>query len=136
MAIFYKKHLTTNFLMDSAIKSMVWLKTNLFSYSGNHRPKTKQIKAGYIMTEDLALFSKISAVIDVPLKATSKSIFQDTLHSNTLFVFDAAYMSYDQIFTVMKQLQGLGNHFRIRPPNCDFILGSDQSDQKGSVLVF
>jgi hypothetical protein len=36
----------------------------------------------------------------------------------------------------MKQLQGLGNHFRIRPPNCGFILGSDQSDQKGSVLVF
>ena len=136
MTIFYKKHFTTNFLMDGAIKCMVWLKTNLFSHSGNHRPKTKQIKAGYIMTEDLALFSKISAVIDVPLKATSKSIFQDTLHSNTLFVFDAAYMSYDQIFTVMKQLQGLGNHFRIRPPNCDFILGSDQSDQKGSVLVF
>ncbi len=136
MTIFYKKHFTSNFLMDGTIKSILWLKTNLFSPSKVRRPKTKQIKAGFIMTEDLALLSKISAVIDVPLKATSKSIFQDTMHHNTLFVFDGAYMSYDQIFTVMKQLQGLGNQFRIRPQDCDFILGSDQSDQKGSVLVF
>mgnify|MGYP000002771670 CR=1 FL=1 len=136
MTIFYKKHFTTNLLMDGAIKCMVWLKTNFFSNAPAHGPKTKHITAGYIMTEDLALFSKISAVIDVPLKASSKSIFQDTLHSNTLFVFDAGYMSYDQIFTIMKQLQGRGNHFRIRPQYCDFILGSDLSDQKGSVLVF
>ena len=136
MAIFYEKHFTTNFLIDGLIKSMVWLQTHLFSHSSSDTPKAKNIQSGYVMTEDLALFSKISAVIDLPLKACSKSIFQDSLHNNSLFVFDAAYMSYDQIFTVMKQLKGRGNHFRIRPQNCDFILGSDQSDQKGSVLVF
>ena len=136
MTIFYKKHFTTNLLIDGAIRCMVWLQTNIFSSSHAQSPKIQNCKAGFVMTEDLALFSKISAVIDVPLKASSKSIFQDTLHSNTLFVFDTAYMSYDQIFTVMRQLQGRGNHFRIRPKNCNFILGSDLSDQKGSVLVF
>ena len=96
------------------------------------KDKTRTPHFNYAFTKDL--FSKISAVLVTPVKAASKSIFQDTLYDDTLFVFDGAYMSYLQIFTVMQQLQGRGNHFRIRPPMCNFILGSDQSDQKGNVL--
>jgi GT2 family glycosyltransferase len=136
MNIFYRKHFTSNFLLDAAVKAIVRFKMNCASNTGALPQKEDNLNAGFIMTENLDLFSKISAVLVTPVKAASKSIFQDALYDNTLFVFDAAYMSYEQIFTVMQQLQGRGNHFRIRPEKCNFILGSDQSDQNGSVLVF
>ncbi len=136
MNIFYSKHFTSNFLLDTAVKAIVRFKMIRTSSANALPEKNDKVKAGFIMTDNLDLFSKISAVLVTPVKAASKSIFQDTLYDDTLFVFDGAYMSYLQIFTVMQQLQGRGNHFRIRPPMCNFILGSDQSDQKGNVLVF
>jgi hypothetical protein len=36
----------------------------------------------------------------------------------------------------MKKYKNRENQFRIRPTRCNFILGSDQSDENGSVLVF
>ncbi|MGK0385784.1 MAG: GT2 family glycosyltransferase [Patiriisocius sp.] len=136
MNIFYGKHFTSNFLLDTLVKLAVKFKMSRVSDSEALAQKEGTLEAGYVLTENFDLFSKISTVIDTPVKAASKSIFQDSLFKNTVFVFDAAYMSYDQIFTVMTQLRGRGNQFRIRPPYCSFILGSDQSDQKGSVLVF
>jgi hypothetical protein len=53
-----------------------------------------------------------------------------------LLVFDAQYIPYAEIFKIMTELKGKGNFFRIRPPGCSFILGSDQSDEKGDVVVF
>ena len=55
---------------------------------------------------------------------------------NSLLVFDVDYISYKEIFKIMKQLKGKGNLFRIRPPGCSFIIGSDQCDEKGGVVVF
>jgi len=63
-------------------------------------------------------------------------IFSGEDLSNCQFIFDVDYMSYTQIFSVMKKHRNKGNIFRIRPSGCDFILGSDQSDQKGMVIVF
>ena len=136
MRIFYGKHFKSNFLLDTFVKLGVQFKMNKISSVSNVSAMHHTPKNGFVLTENLDLFSKISEVLDTSLKAASKSILQDTLYNNTLFVFDASYMSYTQTFAVMKQLKGRGNHFRIRPPQCNFLLGSDQSDQKGSVLVF
>lgn len=136
MNIFYGKHFRSNFLLDLIVKLGVQFKKNRVSGIENIHDNIPSPNDGFILTDNLDLFSKISAVIKTPVKAASKSMLQDSLYHNTLFVFDANYMSYAQILAVMQQLKGRGNHFRIRPPHCNFILGSDQSDQKGTVLVF
>jgi hypothetical protein len=43
------------------------------------------------------------------------------------------YVSYQQIFSLMQQRKNKQNSFRIKPPGCNFVIGSDQSDQKGNV---
>ena len=136
MHIFYKKHFNTNFLFDAFVKTGVMMvkiskKSSVVQeqkYSGNNTT--------YVLTENLTLLKKLSEKISTEIKTTSKTIFSDEVLTNTNFIFDVDYMPYSQIFMVMKKLSGKGNTFRIRPSGCNFMLGSDQSDQKGSVIVF
>ena len=136
MLIFYKKHFHTNMVFNSIVKMGVAIakKTNIPSNSANG--KTNVNKNTYVLTENLLLLKNLSENFNPNIKTTSKTIFSDEKLSNSTFIFDVDYMSYSQIFMVMRNLSGNGNTFRISPPGCNFILGSDQSDQKGSVLVF
>jgi len=81
----------------------------------------------YVLTENLTLLRKLSMVFKMDVKSASKLIFSNEDLSNCLFIFDVDYMSYTQIFSVMKIHSNKGNIFRIRPSGCDFILGSDKS---------
>ena len=63
-------------------------------------------------------------------------MFQNGDVQDTLLIFDSEYIPYNQIFQVMRQYKGRGNRYRIRPPGCSFLIGSDQSDDKGGVVVF
>ncbi len=136
MKIFYSKHFKVNRLFDIVVNTGI-----MFASSTHRRGKKAQdpyatIETSYVLTENLSLFSMISKALPIDIQASSKNILQDSLYENTLFIFDSDYLTYDQIFNVMTQLRGRGNIFRIRPPGCNFLLGSDQSDEKGSVTVF
>ena len=136
MLIFYKKHFYTNLVFNAIVKIGVSIakKTNK-SVNTVHYGIDKDRKT-FVLTENLILLKNLSEKYNSEIKTSSKSIFSDKSLSNSTFVFDVDYMPYSQIFMVMRKFSGNGNAFRIRPPGCNFILGSDQSDQKGSVIVF
>jgi len=136
MLIFYKKHFYTNFVFNAIVKIGVSIakKTNK-SVNTVHYGIDKDRKT-FVLTENLILLKNLSEKYNSEIKTSSKSIFSDKSLSNSTFVFDVDYMPYSQIFMVMRKFSGNGNAFRICPPGCNFILGSDQSDQKGSVIVF
>ena len=136
MHIFYKKHFNTNFLFDSFVKVGVLMAKTLRKSSKKRSNTSNGNNITYVLTENIILLKNISENINSEIKTTSKTIFSDEILTNSNFIFDVDYMSYSQIFMVMRKLRGKGNTFRISPPGCNFILGSDQSDQKGSVLVF
>ncbi|PHS65612.1 MAG: glycosyl transferase family 2 [Flavobacterium sp.] len=136
MHIFYKKHFNTNLLFDSFVKFGVFVAKNFNKPSKKRSNISSENNITYVLTENIILLKNISENINTEIKTTSKTIFSDEVLINTNFIFDVDYMSYSQIFMVMRKLRGKGNTFRISPPGCNFILGSDQSDQKGSVLVF
>lgn len=137
MQIFYKKHFKTNMLLDVSVKVGVSLAKLLKTknISKGRKKSTTPLKA-IVVTDSFSLLKGLSEVLDIPLKSVSKSVFQDGSVYNTLVIFDAAYIPYTQIFKVMRQYKNMGNQFRIRPPGCNFLVGSDQSDDKGGVLVF
>ena len=137
MHIFYKKHFKTNVFFNISVKIGVGLAKVLRKKKiKRNKFADKKIELTYVFTENLNLLKKLSEVLEEPIKSASKAILQDSLYSNTCFVFDIDYMPYSQVFSVMKKLKNRGNTFRFRPPNADFIVGSDQSDEKGSVIVF
>jgi hypothetical protein len=135
MRIFYKKHFNTNSLFNGTVGLGVSL-LKIFKRSKKKNTSVRKPEKAIVFTENLGLLKGLSENLDIPLKSASKAIFQDENFSDALLIFDAEYMQYSQIFTIMKRLRGNGNQFRIHPPKSRFIIGSDQSDEKGSVLVF
>jgi GT2 family glycosyltransferase len=138
MKIFYRKHFRSNTLLNGLVNFGVYLakiraenKTK-----GASQSESKQFKNAYVLTENLTLLKKLSMTLKTDVSSASKLIFSDENITDCLFIFDVDYMSYTQIFSVMKKFRNKGNIFRIRPSGCDFILGSDQSHQKGVVEVF
>lgn len=137
MQIFYKKHFKTTMLLDVSVKVGVGLAKLLKTKDiSKGRNKVSPPSEALVITDNFSILKELSAVIEQPLKSVSKSIFQDGNVHNTLVIFDAAYIPYNQIFHVMRQCKNLGNQFRIRPPGCNFLVGSDQSDDKGGVVVW
>lgn len=137
MRIFYRKHFKTNFIFNTIVSFGVFV--------AKHSKKKKVLKTDtsktidkqvYVLTENLSLLKKISDTLVKPVKPVSKTIFSDETISNSHFIFDVDYMPYAQIFMVMRKFSAKGNTFRICPTKANYILGSDQSDQKGSVTVF
>lgn len=137
MHIFYRKHFASNFLSDAGVHLGLSLSKLIRKLSGK-RSRNKAIlpSEAVIITDNFNLLKNLSEKLEIPAKSASKAILNDMDFKNTLFVFDEEYMSYNQIFMVMKRLKNRGNHFRIRPSGCNFMLGSDKSDEKGTVVVF
>ena len=137
MQIFYRKHFKSNVLFDMAVKIGVSLAKSAKKQSvGRRKSDSANVAQAIVITDNINLLKQLSEKIDIPLKSSSKSMFQNGDVQDTLLIFDSEYIPYNQIFQVMRQYKGRGNRYRIRPPGCSFLIGSDQSDDKGGVVVF
>lgn len=137
MRIFYKKHFNSSFLLDSSVSAGVALakKAKRIATDKKQRPAEK-FECNYFFTQNIELLEKLSEATAIVFQMVSKNILPDVSVENSMLVFDMAYISYAETFKLMKQLKGKGNIFRIRPAGCNFIIGSDQSDEKGGAVVF
>ena len=135
MRIFYKKHFRRNFLLNTIVNVGVQFAKMTRNLRGSKR-RTAPLKTEKVLvfTENIGLLKNISNHFDLPVKSASKMILESATFHNTLCIFDVEYISYGQIFSVMQLLKNKQNSFRIKPPGCNFIIGSDQSDEKGGVL--
>jgi len=135
MRIFYKKHYRSNFILSGLVSLGVVIVKVLRKKTGqnwnNIGPKTKEV---LVFTESIPLLKKLSERFDIPIRSVSKTVLDNAFFTHSLCVFDVDYVSYRQIFSVMRQRKNKQNSFRIRPPGCNFVIGSDQSDQKGDVI--
>lgn len=137
MQIFYKKHFNKNFLLESSVSAGVALAKKAKKISSDKKVKTDiKLEKNYFFTENIDLLESLSAKTATVFQMVSKNMHSQIILKNSLLVFDAKYISYKEIFKLMQQLKGNGNVFRIRPAGCNFIIGSDQSDEKGGVVVF
>jgi GT2 family glycosyltransferase len=137
MLIFYKKHFSQNSLSNFAVHALTSLAKIVKGSSRKVKtiPSAK-IQKAYVFTEDLTFYRRLSEKMEIELITGSKLLFDDPALKNCLFIFDTTYMSYSQIFSVMSKFKNRNNQFRIRPPHANFVIGSDKSDEKGSVVVF
>ncbi len=135
MRIFYGKHYRSNFILSGLVSLGVVIAKVFRKRTGqtwkNIDSKSKEV---LVFTESIPLLKKLSETYDIPVRSVSKTVLDHALFTHSLCVFDVDYVSYQQIFSVMRQRKNKQNSFRIRPPGCNFVIGSDQSDQKGDVI--
>lgn len=137
MQIFYQKHFSNNFLLKTSVSVSVALAKKAHLFSSNKKiEKTSNLDKNYIFTENIELLEQLSDKTSKVFQMASKHVHEQVVLKNSFLVFDSQYISHNEIFVLMKQLKGLGNHFRIHPHPSNFIIGSDQSDEKGGVIVF
>lgn len=137
MQIFYTKHFHKNFLLESSVSAGVALAKRAKRFSSEKRLKIpSEFERNYFFTQNIELLERLSQATATVFQMISRDVPPDIAIENSFLVFDAEYVSYKEIFKLMKYHAGKGNAFRIRPPDCQFIIGSDQSDEKGGVVVF
>ena len=137
MQIFYKKHFDTNFMFDSSVSLGVSLAKKSSKLSASKKKEAiVKVEKNYVFTENVTLVEKLTPSFDLPLQMASKNVHPQIFLENSMLLFDAEYISYAEMFRIMRQLKNKGNIFRIRPRGCNFVVGSDQSDEKGGVILF
>lgn len=135
MHIFFKKHFSKNPILNALVRSGVSLTKAIKTRNGsNSTPMLVVPDAVWVLTEDLQLLRSLSEHFELPVKSIAVRNVEEDLLSNKILIFDANYLSYKNIFEWMVKQKNGGNSFRIRPPGCNFIIGSDRSDEKGEVV--
>ncbi|MEZ4859047.1 MAG: glycosyltransferase family 2 protein [Flavobacteriaceae bacterium] len=135
MNIFYSKHFSKNKLRTSLVSLGVGI-SKFFKKLKSRKIVSIQNTAQevWVLTEDISLLSKLSEIFEIPVKSVARRAVEEDLVSNKMIVFDSQYLSYKYIFQLMEKQKNRGNTFRIKPPHAKFIIGSDQSDQKGGMV--
>ncbi len=136
MHIFYDKQLSLSLWQKAMVKFGVFGARLLHSLKGNSVKNNSNVEKSIVFTDDFTLLKKLSNLYDASLSASAIAVLEDGILHNTELIFDADYISYQRIFVFMQQMSNKGNRFKIKPPGCNFLLGSDQSDSKGSVVKF
>lgn len=137
MQIFYKKHVGQTWLEEKTVSLGValakWANRNLKS---SKQPKGETPKRYIVFSNHEDLAKKLSSHYKVDFEMLSDAAVKNASIEHSFIVFDANQLSYKTIFSLMRDLHKNKNQFRIFPTAGHFIIGSDQSDEKGEVVVF
>lgn len=137
MEIFYKKHLRQNWFEEKTVSFGVFMakKANKW-FKSSGKSKKSSVERYVFISDDRIFLLKLNEKFKKEFELISKEELKSENIEKAYMVFDAGVVSYQEIFSLMEELKNKGNQFRIRPPQRDFILGSDRSDEKGEVMVF
>lgn len=151
MRIFYNKHFRLNKLYDSimglGISFWYWLKffqlkkpvkpvipPKSVLYVGSENHIFEEIKKHYLTSEvnvyavcETRTISRFDDVDKLKTKITAKQIDE--------IIFDNQSNTFSKIIFYMTFLKNMGIRFKIRPKNSNYIIGSNDKNGKGEVIV-
>lgn len=138
MKIFYKKHFKTNVLVDWATHLGIWI----FSTANRFKSKEKLPHSPnlYILISDNTelrrlLTRKLLSDIDM-ISDYDRENFKLSANRNIELIFDNNFMSYKEIIKFMEKHKNKDYTFKIRPRDCNFIIGSNDKNDKGKAIDF
>lgn len=130
MRIFYKKYFKGSFLKNLG----VYVFTG-FAKSINRKPKNMQIKTDDVVFVGSADFAeKLSEQWSKTIKTIDENMLLQSDLGHTNVIFDAGALSFSEIIEAISALKNRGNTFRIRPEDCNFMVGSDSPYNRGEVI--
>ncbi len=135
MSIFYKKHFEKNVGQRLLVNSLLVAAKN-FKLLVSEKEESNADVLPWMLYGSDPIFSEMA-----------RYHFGESLHicqepngcekevKKNKVLFDAGSCSFKMIINMMAALNNRGNKFYIRPPDCNFILGSNQSTRRGSVQI-
>ncbi|KAF2519431.1 glycosyltransferase family 2 protein [Flavobacterium salilacus subsp. salilacus] len=139
MQEFYRKHFKKSAAFDLFMKTSV----SFFVIAKKNK------KTVVIQPEEYLLFSKEESLKEHLEKTTGKKVIRLAEYKQTMLfsaknshkkrievIFDNEMLSFGEIITIMECHKNQGYTFKIKPAGCNFILGSNNSNGRGSVLTW
>ena len=139
MKIFYKKHFKLNliydFMMSFGIRfwySLKYLKLKTVE------TQEKQIKNLLYIGSDSATFAKLKEKIKPTLAINHATISLSDILSNKIdtIIFDNNSITNKNIIEALQKINNKELSFRFIPKGCSFYIGSDNSIDKGDIVLF
>jgi len=135
MHIFYKKHFSKNFLQDSLIYLGIEITKFLKSFSlGKKRAALPSTKVIYLFSEDQEFHERLKKHYKQPIHQLKLEELAQQNLENAKIIWDANEYDYGIILENMRRYASDEVRFRIRPKGTWQLIGSDRSDEKGSVV--
>src|SRR5690625_174738 len=135
MHIFYKKHFSKNFLQDSLIYFGIEVTKFLKGFSLRKKraalPSTKVI---YLLSEDQEFHVRLKKHYTQPIHQLKLEDLPQQDLEYAKIIWDANEYDYGIILENMRRYRSSGIRYRIRPIGTWQLIGSDRSDEKGSVM--
>lgn len=135
MHLFYEKHFSKknkpNLFVSSGLKLAKFGK----SFQSGSKHYSEPVSTYLYLGNDELVVPTISKLKDKETQAITLKELSKLNLKHSQIVFDAESFSYKDIIANLQKFSGNANSFRIKPRNCDFILGSDASDSKGEVFL-
>ncbi len=129
MQTFYKKHFKRNFLFDT----LVWFGIILAYFIRTSPKNVKSNPKSYIILTDKTI-ENYKKILKGSIRVERELL--NTYESSEI-IFDADYVSYKEIINYMSKSEiNSKATFKIRPKNSNFILGSNDSKNRGEVIKF
>ncbi len=134
MQFFYRKH------FGQSVFSwffMIGLRVGAFLFSLQKKKQavstTNSISSYVLVSNQEALRATLETQLQVPVIRIEDFQIQPAL-ANQEVLFDADFISNKACIAQMKHLSKAGLTFKIKPKNANFILGSNHSNDRGSVI--
>ncbi|AWH85324.1 glycosyl transferase family 2 [Flavobacterium album] len=134
MRFFYKKHFGGAVIMDVFLRAG----SSLFIQS-------KKRKAAAVITpENYLLISKDEELCRLLEQQIGKKVVRfgqyersaiPSPNSPTQIILDNALLPFGEIIALIQNHKHKAYTFRIKPAGCDFIIGSDSSDSRGTIVL-
>ena len=135
MRLFYKKHFSSNWFLDFVVSAGIYF-TSFIQSLKRHQVEKRIVDQYYLISENDLLQQKLTKVLKKEVQVISLESVHNLGDTNNELIFDNEFLSFGKIISEMQQLKNANTTFKIRPINCNYILGSNFSDDKGEVVTF
>ncbi|AWG21764.1 glycosyl transferase family 2 [Flavobacterium faecale] len=139
MNFFYKKHFKVSILFSVFMKIGILFFSFVKMFQGKSKPKKEKEKYVFLSkNKDIVPLLSKTVGHDVIFNAVGLQDFTtiaiENNNSTTEFLLDNEFLSFKDCIAFMELLKTDNFTFKIQPKNSNFLIGSDNSNERGMVL--
>ena len=131
MNFFYKKHFRVSVFFSLFMKIGIVVFSFLKMFQGKSHPKKAPEKYVFV-SENKTLKQRLETKLQKNVQLANLS---STIVQPSEIIFDANCVSFKDIISFIEQHKNNSHTFKILPPNSNFIIGSNSSNDRGEVIV-
>ena len=131
MNFFYKKHFKVSVFFSVFMKIGIVLFSFMKMFQGKSRPKSTPENYFFVSNNE-EMQQKLETKL---LKKVQLATLTSSFDKQSEIILDANSVSFKEIISFIEQNKNKSYTFKILPPNCNFIIGSNSSNDRGEVIV-